>query len=134
MGSGVTVSMAVLQPDAKTVVLTTSPLVNGGCYVLAVRGVTDSCPSNPVVPGSTTVIRSAIKASGPQNLVVIEAENFDDSNSPQLGLQAPLSFVSWLVDNSLPGFSGTGYVAALPDIGLLAGNGPILTPTLYLDY
>jgi hypothetical protein len=126
ISGGITVSGAALQSDAKTVILTSSPLVNGICYSLTVSGVTD-CPQNPVPTGSTRVIRPAPRVSGPQNLVVVEAKAFDVSNSPQ-------SQTRWVFDDALAGYSGAGYMVALPDAGVNAGNGPSLFPALYLDY
>jgi len=127
IGGGATILAAALQPNGKTAVLTVPGILNGSCYILAVNGLADSCPGNLVPPGSTTVIRSIPKASGRQNLVVVEAENFDFNNSPQ-------GATSWLFSNSFAGFSGTGYMAALPDTAVIAGNGPSLSPALYLDY
>src|SRR5258708_26771599 len=101
------------------VLLSVAGLVNGPCYVLTVNGLADSCPGNLVPPGSTTVIRSIPKASGRQNLVVVEAENFDFNNSPQ-------GATSWLFSNSFARFSGTGYMAALPDTAGITRNWPSL--------
>jgi len=125
ISGGVTVSAAVLQVGGKSVLLTVSGLTSGGCYLLSVNGVTDSCPLNPVPPGSSVVIRNVPIASGPQNLVVIEAEEFDANNKA--------GGLTWLRDNTFPGYSGAGYAVVLPDNGQNAGNVP-LVPAVYADY
>ncbi len=122
ISGGVNVTSATLGSDGKTVFLTTSPLQEGGCYILTLNGASNSCAAS-----SKTIILGPPKASGPQHLVVIEAENFDANNSPQ-------GATSWVFENSLPGFGGLGYMKASPDTGVNASNGPVLMPALYLDY
>src|SRR5207245_4186117 len=52
IGGGITVSGASLQGDGMTVLLSTSPLINGGCYILTANGLTDSCPGNAIAANS----------------------------------------------------------------------------------
>ncbi len=128
INGGATVNSATLRSDGKTVMLNVTGAASGNCYLLSVNSIADLCPgSNVVPPGSSTVILTVPSASGPQNMVVIEAENFS-ANFSSSG--AP----SWVFDNSFLGFSGTGYMVALPDSGFNVGNGPNFGPLVYLEY
>jgi len=127
ISGGVTVNTAALQTDKRTVILGTTPIVNGGCYTLTATGVADSCPGNLVPAGSSVLLRSAVIASGPQHIAVVEAEDYDvnATSAPPL---------AWTFGNSFPGFSSAGYMESLPDSGVNLGNGPALPQKIYLDY
>jgi hypothetical protein len=127
INGGVTVNGALLKSDGKTVLLNVSGMVNGNCYLLSVSGIADCCPGNLVVPGSSVVIKTVPRGSGPNNMLVVEAENFDVNFSTSDTLK-------WTFGSSLAGFSGAGYMESLPDLGVNVGQGPSFSPLVYMEY
>lgn len=125
---GVTVSGAALQSDGRTVILTTSGLPNGSAYTLTAPGVRD-CAGNGLASGASITINlvGAYVAGGPQNMAVIEAENYDAASGT--------AAVAWRSETAIAGYAGAGYIHAGPDGGFFAGDGPAaLNPQVYADY
>ena len=90
--NGVTVTAAQLQPNKKTVVLTTSALSAGQTYTLSVTGVCDRSPNgNAILPGSTAVF-TAPTATLPDVLAnVPEASGY--ALIYQLAVSNPVNFM-----------------------------------------
>jgi hypothetical protein len=128
ISGGVTVLGAALQADGRTVNLTTTALADGTSYDLTAPGVKD-CALNPLPAGShiaVNVVTSHV-VTGPQNMAVIEAEDYDAVAS-NVGTH-------WVFDNTLPGFSGTGYMDSVPNAGVNTGSAPPFTATVVtMDY
>jgi hypothetical protein len=126
-GATVVIS-AILNSDGRSVVLTTEPLADGVFYVLAVNGVTDLA-GIPALERILITLQSGRTPTGTQNLVVIEAENFD-ANVPQGGK-------NWVFFSTPVGtgpISGTGYMQALPDTGAAINEPGHLTTCPRMDY
>ncbi len=87
-------------------VMVTHPEAEAACAAVGARLCSEAeweraCRTPPQSPSP--------QGGGPDNLVVLEAEDFD-ANTPQGG-------DSWVFDTSRAGFSGTGAMRALPDDG-----------------
>mgnify|MGYP000221110869 CR=1 FL=1 len=106
------VTAATLQPDERTVALTTADQTPGTTYRVVVNGVTDlACsPPNPVAPNSTDYFFYA--GAAPQfkqrddGYIIMEAENFQENIVAADGDE-------WLFSNTNAaggGFSGAGYM------------------------
>ena len=141
INNGVVVTSASLSSvDGRLVVLTTTPEINpnDATSVLTVNGVTDTSPfPNPTVNATAPISSKApVNASGANNLIVFEAEDYDLNRSPASGYAAPSSANnSWTFALSLPGYVGSGYMDATPNIGTFTGNTPDgFTNTSRLDY
>lgn len=131
--SNVVVTAAQLSADGRTVILTVAPSINpNNASFLRVNGVQDTGPFPNTVNASVPITKQGpVLASGANNLIVVEAENFDVNRSPSTG--TPIS--SWVFANSLPGYVGTGYVDAAPNVGEFGGNTPdLFTNANRLDY
>jgi len=134
-GGAVAVTGAVLMPDCKTVMLTTDPLADGNLYLLTASGLKDV--SGAPIPGTTVLIsllgpRSPQASGGGNFIVVMEAENFDDNNSPQTGANGS---GSWIVEHgNIPDASGGANVFCYPDAGENFGSTWPFAPTLHMDY
>jgi len=131
LGNQYPISNFATQANGITVRLTAAaPLTNGPTYILTVNTVTDVA-GNPIEPNTRVTLanEAARMAVGPQNLIVVEAENFD-ANVPQGGK-------SW-VFSSRPGgvgpISGAGYMQALPESGAAINEPGHLTQSPRLDY
>ena len=134
INNGVIVTAASLYANGRLVVLTVSPGLNPYNYsVLTVNGVRDVSPfPNATVNAQIVILaKTPLSASGANNLVVVEAEDYDVNRSPST--QTPLS--SWAIASSLPGFVGSGYVDSTPNTGEFSGNTPDqFTNANRLDY
>lgn len=98
---------------------------------LFINGVADASTYNVASTNIALPIKTPVLAAGPDNLLVVEAEDYDVNRSP--GPQTPNS--TWVIANSLPGFSGTGYVSAEPNTGAGGGDAPnTFTNASGLDY
>jgi hypothetical protein len=130
---GYVVTAASMDPNGRYAILTVSPPINpNDCVVVTINGVTDRSPfPNPVI-GATGMVfaRAPIPGSGPNNLIVIEAEDWDVNRS--LGSVTPFS--SWVKGATLPGYAGSGYADATPNIGAGSGDGATFTNASRLDY
>lgn len=131
---GYTVTAATMDPSGRYAIITVNPPINpNDCIIVTVNGVTDRSPfPNPVVGATGMVFAQApIQGSGPNNLVVIEAEDWDLVRS--FGPSTPNS--SWVKASTLPGFVGTGYADATPNIGAGGGDTPATyTNSSRIDY
>ncbi len=109
---GVTVNGATAGSDELSVWLDTSPIADGQDYVLTVNGVTDLA-GNSIASDSTVLLTltGARIPSGPDNLIVFEAENYDRNYSTSGDDHA------WVLTTDRAGFTGTGAMAARPDSG-----------------
>ena len=132
--NGVTVTGAALDGTGRRVVLTVSPPINpNDCDILTITGVTDrnAFPNTMADFRIAIAAKAPLQSSGPDNLVVIEAEDFDVNRSPSLSSPG----TAWVVANTLPDFQGTGYVDLTPNIGEFGGNTPdVFTNFNRLDY
>jgi len=131
VGGQYPISNFATQANGTTVILTAqAPLAAGPSYVLTVNSVSDLA-GNQIQPNTTVTLgaEGGRTAVGTQNLVVIEAENFD-ANVPQGGK-------SW-VFSSRPGgvgpISGAGYMQPLPESGAAINEPGHLTQSPRLDY
>jgi hypothetical protein len=115
--NGATVVAASLQNNKRSVLLFVNPpLQDGTVYHLTVNGVKDAIGLNAASGSGMISRKGPIQATGPQNLVVIEAEDYD--------LVYNLANVGWVFANSLPGYVGTGYMDGTPNIGFSGGDSP----------
>ena len=126
---GVSVLSAALLPDGVTVELTVSPeLPYVDCNSVAVSGVLDFCQFDSVTVTVPLVLRGLVEATGPQNLIVVEAEDWSFNRSPGTanlgGPQGNLDQNSWVKNTALPGYLGSGYVEAIPNLNSFGGNSP----------
>jgi hypothetical protein len=120
LNSGGTISGASLNLDGRTVVLTTSPLVNNVTHILTVNnvqgddGVTIAANSQITVsvPGDT--IRAEYNLGGTNRLLVLEAEHYN--------LNSAGGGSSWSLTTAPPLFSGDGAMLAGPNIGRDLGS------------
>ena len=114
---GRSISAAVLGADARTVTLTaTGSLTNGALYKLTVKDVKDLVLNN-LGQGSTLVtLKGALLPAGPQNLVVVEAENADTMTPREYDAGTGLTLYYWAFNNSRAGFSGAGVMQNLPNL------------------
>jgi len=126
------VTSAVLGADGRTVVLTTSdPLLDGNSYTLTVNSITDF-KGNPITANSQigVTLLGAWTAVGSQNMLVIEAENYDNN--------VPQGSHYWEFSSApVPGqgsFSGAGYMNALPELNASINEPAHLTDAPRLDY
>jgi hypothetical protein len=126
ISDGVTVNSAVLQADGRTVILSTAPLADGGSYDLMAPGIKD-CALNALAAGSRVRIRVLGAHIGSQNVIAIEAEDYD-------ALFSNFGSPRWIVDNLVPGYSGTGYLEAVPNTGVNVGNIPPFYWLVWADY
>ncbi len=140
INNGVTVTGALLDSSGLRVVLTVSPAINANdCDVLTINGVTDNNASFPNTMSNARIpitAKAPIQASGANNLIVTEAEDYDVNRSPGLFWAANnTANNSWVFGNTFPGFSGTGYMDADPNNGGFSGNtADGITNALRLDY
>jgi hypothetical protein len=130
-GTQIPISNLSTQANGTTVILIAqTPLTGAASYVVTVNSVSDIA-GNLIEPNTTVTLgnEGARMAVGPQNLIVVEAENFD-ANVPQGGK-------SW-VFSSRPGgvgpISGSGYMQALPDSGAAINEPGHVTQSPRLDY
>ena len=100
---GVTLTSATLRPDQRSVVLTAAADIPPACNTLAVNGVTDGV-GNPIAAGTTAPIITvkAYVATGPQNIISIEAEHLAD-------VEVTPGMQPWTLQNSVAGYSGDGW-------------------------
>lgn len=131
INNGVSVLSATRSASSlNTVVLTTSTIADGNNYTLTVNGVRD-VSGNPIAPNSQVDITliGPWLPSGPQNLVVIEAENADGTLSQ--------SGQSWVFSPTPVGagpFSGSGYMRALPELGRAINEPNHITQSPRMDF
>jgi hypothetical protein len=121
--------MGALPANGRTVELTlSSALPRVACNYVEARNLLDFCTFNTGGGRVPIELRTPIQGSGPQNLIVVEAENFDFNRSPGTtnvgGAQGRLNENFWVTDTALPGFLGTGYVDAIPNLTSFGGNLP----------
>ncbi len=106
------VSPLTLSSHGRTVRLTTAAaLADKTLYQLILKGLKDLAGNAATGAAKLIDLRGGLLVAGPQNLVAFEAENYD--------LMVPCDWLgverSWLFGDTLAGYSGTGYVRALPD-------------------
>jgi hypothetical protein len=103
------------------VLLNVSPALDPlTCYKLTVNNVQDITTYNTIAANTMVLVRvpRPILGSGPQNMLVIEAEDFDSTTGPTA--VTPVAF--WTPSNSLPGAVGAGYLDATPNVGNGSGD------------
>jgi len=126
----VSVLGAVLGQDGRRVTLTIDSMNLGTAYHLIVNGVRDYS-GNEIAFDATvpiTLAGSAFTGTGLQNLIVVECEHFDANHST-----GGSNF--WTSEAVLPGHAGSGYMAAVPDLGLSLNDQPAsYTNGPQLDY
>ena len=133
INNGVVVSSASLNSDGVTVRLTTSPVSAIVTNVLTVNGVQDlvgnsiAADSKIVVLVPSDLVR--LQDSGPDHLLVLEAENYNQNLGPTpdgnmwLFTNAPLALT--LTNNNVnTTFSGAGVMEATPNLGNNHGSTP----------
>jgi hypothetical protein len=142
-GGALSVLSAQLQPGGRTVELAVSPgLPKTNCNRLVVGAVRDFCAGQ--TPAGLEVLiqmKGAVLASGPQNLIVVDAEDWDFNRSPGTtnvgGTQGRLDENFWVRSTALPNYLGAAYVEAVPNLTSFGGNLPE-EPAFYasprLDY
>jgi hypothetical protein len=122
---GITVNSAVSVENNRWVLLNVSPALDPlTCYKLTVNNVKDVTTYNTIAANTMVLIRvpRPILGSGPQNMLVIEAEDFDSTTGPTA--VTPVAF--WTPSNSLPGAVGAGYLDATPNVGNGSGDDPTI--------
>ena len=135
LNNGVTVQSATLLADGKSVVLQVSPPLDKlNCTTVTVSGIADLTGYNTASGKFVTVVKTPVQATGPQNLIVVEVEDYDFNRSPGVGSGA--TGYSWVFERAVPGYQGSGYMTVEPAAGgLNIGNIP---PVIYdgprLDY
>jgi hypothetical protein len=97
----------------------------GNTNILSVTGVVDRVGFNIVSNSIVISVKEPIAPTGPDNMLVFEAEDYDVNISP--APQTPAS--TWTIATSLPGANRGGYVEAAPNTG--AGGGD--TPNLFTN-
>ena len=119
------------QANGTTVILTIGvPLTNGPTYVLTINYVADLAANQIASDTKVTLATEGARlASGPRNLIVIEAENFDASIS-----QGGKSWVFLSNPVGVGPISGSGYMQALPESGAAINEPGHLTQSPRLDY
>jgi hypothetical protein len=142
-GGGFTqTALGALPGDGRTVeLMLATPLPSDNCNTVQARNIRDFCTFNVGGGQAPIELRTPIQGTGSQNLIVIEAENFDFNRSPGTtnvgGAQGRLNENFWVTDTALPGFLGSGYVDAIPNLTSFGGNLPE-EPAFYasprLDY
>jgi hypothetical protein len=128
---GVVVNSATLLPN-NLVRLSVSPNpLPGNTNILSVTGVLDRVGFNRVSNSIVISVKPAITATGPDNMLVIEAEDYDVNISP--APQTPSS--TWVISSSLAGASRGAYVDAVPNTGAFGGDTPnLFTNASQLQY
>jgi hypothetical protein len=125
INNGITVNSATLLPG-NLVRLAVSPNPQPLNHsILSVTGVLDRVGFNSVSTSIVISVKAPIAASGPDNMLVFEAEDYDVNISP--APQTPSS--TWTITSSLPGANRGAYVEAMPNTG--AGGGD--TPNLFTN-
>ena len=126
------VTAAALARDGMTVNLTASaPLTNAALYKVIVKNVKDLALNSSGIVNKLITLGGPLVPSGPQNLVVAEAENCD-VNTPQVydAGAGPTEYY-WQFENARAGFSGSGVMHNLPDV---EGNRPNGNQGCSLDF
>ena len=136
---GIAVTGAWLDASARRVLLTVSPGINpNDCDELTINGVRDvNLYPNTILDAKIKIAAKApIQGSGANNLIVIEAEDYDYNRSPGVpSAVSDTSTVSWAFGNAYPGYRGTGYMDVMPLGGPGSGNVAAgITNACQLDY
>lgn len=128
-GQTIPVSSAVREAGLSSVVLTTSaPLTNGNIYTLTVNNVRDFSGNTIAANSQRQITLNGVwQASGSQNIVAIEAENYDRNASPVGG-------TSWTFSTAFAGYSGSGAMDTLPNTGRAINEQNHITQSPRLDF
>src|SRR4051812_42344505 len=130
--NGITVGKATIANSVAVTLGISRPLNAIDCNVVTVSGVKDLAGYNTMA--STRLIigmKAPLLTSGADNVVVIEAEDYDQNRSP--GPLTPNN--RWVLATSLPGYVGAGYMDSTPNIGANSGdNANTLGGASSMDY
>jgi fibronectin type 3 domain-containing protein len=114
---GALTATPVLGRDGRTVELTAaSPLTNAALYKVVVKNVKDRALNSSGIVNALIDLKGALLPSGPQNLVVAEAENFDVNTPRVYNAGSGDTEYYWQFEDTRAGFSGAGVMHNLPDI------------------
>ncbi|MGC8888286.1 MAG: immunoglobulin domain-containing protein, partial [Verrucomicrobiia bacterium] len=127
INNGVTINAVTLSGDGKTVILDTTQIMDGFDYIVTLNNVKDLA-GNSVLPNTQVplVMVGNRTPTGSPLMLVIEAENYDRTVPDTLG-------ASWQFQNSQSGYSGSGYMVALPNAGRTIGDNDFNSPRLHYD-
>jgi hypothetical protein len=144
LNNGGSVTGAILNSDAKTVVLTTSPIGIGGTNILTINNVQESRSSIAIAPNTqaiigvpaSDVIRREYSLGGTNDVVVLEAEHFNQktvagghswifTTSPPL-LQPGDTNTVYSGDGTMLADPNTGSNLGTPALGTVPANAPRL--------
>lgn len=130
INNGGAVSAATLQSDGVTVLLQVTGLNKLDHTVLSVNGVKDVSTYNAVSATKSIVIPAPVLAVGAQNLLVVEAEDYNFATSGANPVH------QWVFNTDVKGaagtFSGTGDMESVPNTGVGAADNDLNTPRM--DY
>jgi len=121
VNNGVSVTGAAYVPGTanRYVALTLSSALNPvNCNVLTISGVNDLSGYNPANARYPIVTSAGFPTSGANNLVVIEAEDYDVNRSPG----TLTANTRWVLRSSIPGYVGKGYMRTDPEAGVNIGS------------
>ncbi len=123
---------AVLAADGKTVTLTAAaPPTNTALYEVIIKNVKDLALSSSGIVSTLLTLNGPLQPIGPQNLVVVEAENYDVNTPRMFDSGSGYNEYYWIFENTRAGFSGAGVMHNLPDV---EGNRPGGAEGCSLDY